>query len=480
MATIGSLASPGIGSGIDVNGIISQLMAVESRPIVNLQRAEGRLQAKLSGIGQLQGLVSSFKDALSALTKSDAYTQTLATSSDPTAVAATSSSSATAGAYAISVQALAASQTLVSASGLFTASTDVVGTGTLTLRLGTFSAGQTVFTPKTGSADVTISIGATENTLQGVRDKINAAKAGVVASIVTDVNGARLSLTSSATGAENGFRLTVVESGAPGLGRLGFNPPGAVNQMTLAQSAANSVATVNGISVTSTDNTLTSAIPGVTLSLNKVTTAPVTVTVSNNLDAVKAMLSKLASAYNDVNKFLSDQTRYDPQAKQGALFQGDSTIVRLQNRVRSLVAESSTASSTFTSLSAIGLEMQKDGSLKVNATKLDAAVKNLPELTKALSQASGGAPGSTGMATKLAEWADGLISATTGALPSQTKSLQKSLTANGKQQASLSDRLAATEQRLRAQYGALDTTVSRYKALNNYVTQQFYTTKPTT
>ncbi len=476
MASATSLSSPGIGSGLDVNTIISGLMAVEQRPLILLQKGEAKLQAKLSGFGQIQSLASSLNDALKVLTLGDVFKQTIANSSDSTTVAA-ASSNAVAASYAVTVQNLASTQTLVSGSGQFAAATDVVGTGTLTLRLGAWNAPvfpattPTAFTPKAGSSDINISIGVGEETLSGVRDKINAANAGVTASIVTDVSGSRLSIRSNDTGEANGFRLTVAETGAAGLGRLGFDPENAINDMSYAQAAANSRATINGIAVTSTTDSISDAITGVSLRLGKVTSTPVNVTVSNNTEAAKAALNRLASAYNDFAKTLGEQTGYNASTKKAGQFQGDSTAVGLLNQVRSMLTQSSTASATFSDMSSIGLEFQKDGTIKVNSTKLDNAVKNLPELSTALGNVSG-APASTGLAKRLNDYTEGLLAAT-GSFPTRTKSIQASITANSKDQQRVSDRLALTEQRLRAQYTALDKTMSKYNALNKYVTQQF-------
>jgi flagellar hook-associated protein 2 len=477
MVTATSLSSPGIGSGLDVNTIISGLMAVEQRPITLLQRAEAKLQSKLSGFGQIQSLASSLNDALKVLTLGDVFKQTIANSSDSTAVSAAATVAATAASYSITVQRLASTQTLVSGSGQFDAPTDVVGTGTLTLRLGAWNSVSatdttpTTFSPKAGSSDIAIAIDTASQTLEGVRDKINAAAAGVTASIVTDASGSRLSIRSNETGRTNGFRLTVAETGAAGLGRLGFDPESAVNDMAYAQAAANSRAVINGIAVTSTTDSVSDAITGVSLRLGKVTTSPVNVTVSANTEAAKAAINRLASAYNDFTAFVGQQTSYDPATKRAGQFQGDSTTVSLLNQVRGLITQSSTASATLGSFSNMGLELQKDGSIKVNSTKLDNAVRDLPELAKALGAVSGDTA-TTGLATRMGQYMTGLLDAS-GSFSSRTKSLQTSIASNTKDQQAVSARLVLVEQRLRAQYTALDSTMSKYNALNKYVTQQF-------
>lgn len=474
MATISgtpTISSAGIGSGLDVNAIVSQLLAVDTKPLSVLQATASKLQTQLSAFGRLQSLVSALQDATKPLLTSTNYSLTTAASSDVTAVGVTSTSSAVPGNYSVSVSALAASQTLVSASGQFTAATDVVGTGTLTISLGSYNAGQTTFTPKAGTQAVSITIDATNNTLAGIRDKINAANAGVTASIVTDSTGARLALQSTATGAVNGFKVAVVESGAAGLGRLGFDPTINVRQLTQTTAAADTQATVNGIAVTSSSTTLTNVIQGLTLSLSKVTASPVQLTVAANTDALKTMVTSFVSAYNALNAFVGDATKYDPVAKKGALLQGDSTTLGLQAQLRNVLGSYGSASTTFNTLSAIGLQFQKDGSLKIDDVKLSTAVQNPTELKKALSNVDTATPANNGFFKKLDDW-ESIALGTSGALPTRQQSIQKSIVANQKDQDAFQARLALTEKRLRSQYSALDSTVSQANALSKYVTQQ--------
>ena len=482
MATApGTISSAGIGSGLDVSSIVSSLMQVERLPLNNLKTQATTMQTRLSAFGQIQSLASSFRDSATNLAKADSFAMTNAASSEALSVSASSTTKAIPGSYLVAVSALSSTQSNVSASGQFTAATDVVGSGTITLRLGTWSTGQTAFTPKTGSADVVIPVGASEGTLAGIRDKINAANAGVSATVVTDATGSRLALQSTATGAENGFRVSVtdddsVNNDAAGLSRLAFDPPApaSANQLGLTQSAANTQATINGIAVSTAGNTLTDVVDGMTFNLGKVTTAPVTVTVSRNTDAVKSMLSGFVTAYNALNNLLTNVTAYNPASKQGALLQGDAAATGLQNQLRAMFGGPTGASSTFGTFSAIGLEFQKDGSLKLNDTKVAAALKNLPELTQALSNVDTATPANNGLAKKLALWADGLLAAT-GTLPGKAKSLQAQLASNSKNQAVASDRIDAVEKRIRAQYSALDKIMSDANGLSKYVQQQITT-----
>ena len=241
MATI---SSAGVGSGLDVNGIITQLMAIERQPLTALQREETKLTTKVSDVGKLQGLVSTMRDKAGSLSSSTLWSQTAGSSADAGAVSVTTTNGAAVGSYSVAVQQLAAAQTV--SSRVFTASDTAAqfGPGTLTIELGTWTGTPTSgFTPKTGAPAVTVTIDAADDTLAEVRDKINAANAGVTATIVNDASGARLAIRSTATGAENGFRISATETvddgvAANGLSALAYDALGS-SQMTRNQSAAN-------------------------------------------------------------------------------------------------------------------------------------------------------------------------------------------------------------------------------------------------
>lgn len=475
----GTISSTGIGSGLPISDIIASLMKVEQIPLTKLQTVATTMQTKLSAFGQMQSFVSSFRDAAAQLQNASSYAVTTATSSDATAVGASSTTKAIPGAYTISVSALASTQSTVSASGQFATGADLVGTGSMTLSLGTWSTGQTAFTAKPGSTDIVIPIGATENTLAGIRDKINAAKAGVSATLVTDASGTRLALQSSSTGATSGFRVTVADddmnnTDALGLSRLAFDPPSATTGTALTQSAKNTSAMINGIAVETTGSTLTDVVDGMTFNLSRVTTTPVTVNVARNTDSVKTLVTGFVASYNALASFLSSATTYDASTKQAALLQGDATTSSLQNQLRSMVGQAGKASTAFGSLSDLGLEFQKDGRLKVNDTKLSAALGKLPELTTAMTNVDLANPGNNGFAKTITSWADKLLSSD-GSLTGKTKSIQSQIASNQKDQNKLSDRLTGIEARIRAQYTALDTTMSKANALSKYVTQQITT-----
>ena len=469
-----AITSLGIGSGADINSIVTQLTALESRPLVQMRSAANVLQTQVSSYGQLSSLFGALQSAANNLTGSSLWTRSTATSSDDTAVAVVGGSTAAAGSYAVSVQKLAANQTVVSTTSYADAS-ELVGSGTLTLDIGKWDLPPMNFLPQVGRTPVTLPITASD-TLQTLRDKINGLGAGVNASIVTDSNGARLSLRSSSSGTENGFRLSVADgdgndADANGLSRFAFNPGGGSTQMEQKLAASNAEATVNGIAVVSASNELSGVIDGLTLRLRKEGLASTSIAVTSDRDVVKTAIQGFADAYNTLSKAITDQTKYDPGTKVGGPLQGDSAATGLQRQLRNLLNVASGASATFGRLSDVGLQVQRDGTLKVDAGKLDNATANLTELKKAFSNSDPGNSANDGFARRYAQLATQVLG-TDGSLTTRTEGLRNRITKNGEDQANLSDRVERFRARLVAQYTVLDGNLSKLNALSSYVTQQ--------
>ncbi len=202
-----ALSSPGIGSGLDVASIISQLMAVERQPLSALDAKEAKYQAQLTAYGSLKGALSSFQTAVTALADPAKFSAVTAKLADTAVATATASTAAVPGTYSIEVQALAQAHKLKSAA--FATSATTVGTGTLTIQFGTYSGG--VFSLNSDKAAKTISIDSNNSSLAGVRDAINAADAGVAASIVNDGSGNRLVISSQDSGVANALKISVTD-----------------------------------------------------------------------------------------------------------------------------------------------------------------------------------------------------------------------------------------------------------------------------
>lgn len=469
-----TISSPGIGSGLDVNSIITQLMAIERQPITDLQTKAKAVQAQISEYGKLKSAMSTLRDAAQKLSDSTTWGVATGKSSDASAVAVTVGTGAAIGSYALQVQALAKAQSV--ASGVFASSAATPGAGTLRIELGSWDSGQTAFTPNGNSTPLDITVESTD-TLQQIRDKINSAGAGVTASIVSDASGSRLLLRSTSTGVANAFRTTVTDddgnnTDAAGLSALAFDPSSGANAMTQTEGAADAAATLNGLPITSASNTLTNLVDGVTLTLSKVTTTPVDINVVQDNDTLKKSIQTFVDAYNALNTLLAGELKYDAANKTAGPLQGDSTAVGIQRQLRSLLGASPGASSVFARLPDVGLQIQSDGSLNVSSDKLDAALTNLPELKKLFANTDPLDPSHNGIARQLRDLGSSLLGVD-GSLTTRTEGLTHRVELNEDQQARLEARAEQTEKRLRAQYTALDATLGTLSSLSSYVTQQF-------
>jgi len=469
-----TLSSPGIGSGLDVKSIVTQLVAVEHQPIDALQTKTAAIQTKLSSFGLLQSYATNIRDIADKLSKPDFWSGTTASSADPTSVAVASTATAAAGSYLVNVTQLAKAQSL--ASKAYATSATSAGTGRLHVELGAWDDPPTTFTPDATKAAVDIDIVAGQDSLDAIKTKINAANAGVTASVLTDASGARLVLTSTSTGASSAVRITAtdddgINTDATGLSALAFNPPAAAGQMQQAQAAKNATATINGLTVSSATNKLDGVIAGVTLTLSKETTSPVSVQVGLDTASMKKAIGDFAKAYSDMNGYITQQTKYDATTKKAAVLQGDRATLTLQSNLRGLFLDSSTASLVYARLSDVGLEIQSDGSMKVNDTKLSAALaSNQAEVAKMFSSTASADPNEQGFAVRAKTLAGALI-ASDGAITTRTKSLRDNITRNQAQQDQMEKRVALVEARLTKQYGSLDTMLSQINATNSSLSQ---------
>lgn len=468
-----AISSPGIGSGLDVNSIVRQLVAIERQPITLLQKQASSVQSKLSVYGQIQSKLAALRDAAAALTQAGTWGQTLGSSADPAAVGVTTGAATRQGSYNVMVTALAAAQSNATATVPAYASADaLMGEGTLQIQLGAWNG--TAFTSAASALSVTIGPGA--QTLAQVRDAINVANAGVTASVLSDASGARLVLRSTATGMDNGFRIGVIDSDgtngdASGLSALAYDPQAGISAMTLAQGAANAQATINNLPVNSASNTLESVIDGITLTLSRVTTAPVQVSATSDQASIRNRIDSFVTAYNEVNSLLAEQTKYDAATKRAGLLQGDSAALGIRSQLRNVLGATSGGSSVFSRLSEIGFDVKVDGSISVNATKLSNGLSNLAEIARLFSNSDPSVPANDGIATQLRRLTDRML-AFDGTVQSHTEGLQGRLDLNRDRQERLESRVARTEARLRAQYAALDTQMNQLAGLSSYVQQQ--------
>lgn len=464
MATI---SSPGIGSGLDIQSIVSQLVALEKAPLTQLKTQATSLQTKLSTMGTIKSQVSALGDAAAKLSKASGWDPVKATSSNPSAIGVTVKAGAPATSITMEVQNLAKAQSTASAA--VTAGT-AMGTGSMTIELGQWSGSS--FTAGSGTP-VTIDIDAGQDSLSSIASKINDSDAGVSATVLRDASGERLLVRSKATGEENAFRITVADddgddTDAAGLSRLAFSV-GNANGMSRSQNAENAQATINGVPITSASNTLSGTLTGMSIQLSQETTAPVTIDVTNDTEAIRSNVKAFVDAYNTLNSTLTSALRYDEATKTAGPLQGDATTVGLQNALRGMM-RSVSASTPYSRLSDVGIELKSGGKLEINATKMDAALDNLDDL-KALFTSTSSDPTATGFGWKIKNFAEGLIDAD-GTVSNKTDALKASIKRNSLDQDRVNDKAARTEKRLLAQYNAMDAAVGSLNGLSAFVSQQ--------
>jgi flagellar hook-associated protein 2 len=468
MATITSL---GIGSGLDINSMVEQLVALERRPLTQMRSDASRLQTQVSSYGKMQSLFSGLQDAANTLSGNTLWTRAVAKSSDETVAGVSAGNGATTGSYEVTVAKLARSHT-ASSLDTFADSTALVGAGTLSIAIGGWNTGETTFTPKAGSSSVDIAVTATD-TLAQVRDKINAAGAGVTASIVSDASGSRLALRSASSGVDNGFRVSALDDDGnnvdgAGLSRIAYDPP-AGTRMQRAQAGVNAEATVNGIAVNSASNELSGVVQGLTITLRK-EGASAEIGVTADREAMTNAVKTFADAYSQLAQYIGEQTKYNEASKTGGALQGDSSATGLLSRLRSVLNLPSGAAAAFPRMSDLGLQQQRDGTLKVDEAKLATAMADLAELKKAFGNSDSVTPANEGFARRYATLAQ-QVTGVDGNLTTRTTGLRKLIDRNGDAQSRLEDRVERFKSRLVAQYTAMDANLSKLNALSSYVTQ---------
>jgi flagellar hook-associated protein 2 len=483
-----AISSLGIGSGLDVNSIISQLTALEKQPLVALQTKAADIQSKISSVGQISSQMSALNDAAFNLSLDGSWNGTTATSSNTSAVSVTASSSATPTSFSMQVSQLATAQSTASSA---VAADAQIGTGTLTIDIGTWDFGTTanptvppVFTAGS-TPSVSITIGQGENTVSGIAAKINNANAGVTATVLQDVTGQRLLIRSNTTGAAAGFRIQATDDDGnntdnAGLSSLAFDPGTAPSNpsdsgfgmgLNPYQQGQNSVATINGVTVTSASNTVQNAVPGLTFKLGQVTTGPVEIDVAADTATITKNIQSLVDAYNALNSSLADATKYDASTQTAGILQGDSVIVGLQNSLRNMMTSSTGGSGAFSNLSQLGISLQLGGALTVDASKLSAALSSNLSDVKNLFTLNNNDPATNGIARKAKDFATAALSVD-GLVTNESNALQGQATANQKDQDSVNAHADAVAAQLKATYSALDVQMGSLTALNQFVTQQ--------
>ncbi|MES2017418.1 MAG: flagellar filament capping protein FliD [Pseudomonadota bacterium] len=462
-----AISSGGIGSGLPVESLVTQLMAVERKPLDLLTSKEAGFQAKLSAFGTMKSTLAALQTAAKALSTPAQLAPMKASVLNATVMGVSAGAGATAGSYNIEVQTLAESQKLKTAVG-FSNTTDIVGSGVITFDFGSYDTGNPpVFTANVANPTKTVTIDPAARTLADIKAAINNANIGVTASIINDGSANYLAFTST-SGAANAMKISVSD---PSLNALSFDGDPLTSNMAQTVAAQDAVIFVDTVKVTKSSNTITDAIEGITLNLTATTATGVTtkVSVTPQMADVKTAIEAYVKTYNEASKSMADLTAYDVSTGKGAVLNGDGTVRSVQNQLRALIASSVTgAPAGSASLTDIGITTQRDGSLAIDATKLN---KALADPSKNLSALFAGVGTSRGFGAQM-DVVLGRILSPVGTITSHTKSINSSIKDIGKQRDTLTARLVGVETRYRKQFSALDVAMASMTTTSSYLTQQ--------
>ncbi|GIU20153.1 flagellar filament capping protein FliD [Shewanella sp. MBTL60-007] len=428
------LTSVGIGSGMDINGIVSALVGAENDPkVAKFDADEGRLNAQISGIGSLKSALTEFQDSLEKLTDPDTFIARKVELSNKDFISATADETAVAGSYKIEVEQLAESQKIGSAA--VADATAALGEGSLTLGV--------------DGKDFTISVEAGDS-LETVMQKINDAEdnVGVTATIINGDNGPQLVMTSDETGTANNITVTATDTD----GGTGLSDTFTMTELSAAKDA---VLYVDGLKVTSGSNEVENVITGVSLTLkDEDLSKSTTLTISPDTDSVKKSVEGFVESYNDLMGTISDLSSYDAETETAGILQGDSMIRSIQSQLRGVLSSSFDTADGTTMLANIGVKTTQQGTLEIDEDILDKALDSDMSQIREMFSAE-----DTGLAAKL----DGLVETyvqSGGTLDSRDETLDNQVDRITDSREQLARKMAAYETRLFAQFNAMDLMVA--------------------
>jgi flagellar hook-associated protein 2 len=441
--------SLGFGSGLDIKQLVTDLSSASRDPkVARISTLTTQNQAQISAVAQARSDLEGFADSLQQMID-DGSLRSTPTVSDDSVLSVTARAGLSADSFSatVVVNSLARAQTTYSA--IVADKSAAIGTGTMTLSV--------------GGVNKTITIDATNNSLEGLATAINASGAGVSASIVADTGGSRIVL-KGATGEANAFTLAADAGADPALAAFGYGAGGA---MALGQSAANATFTIDGIAYSRATNSIDDVIPGMALTLKKAAPGqPVDIGASRPLDMIRQTVGDFVSVYNQLKKSLTA----------AAGMSGTTSSLRsLERELSDMVNKVLTSGSGISRLSDIGISSAKDGTLTLDSAKLEKALTTDAGAVEALfsprRDATHTATTDPGIAGILDAIRDKAVESD-GAIGRISKSLADKSSSLAEQLEKVEEREAAYKARLEKQYSALDVKLNAFKATQAYLEQQ--------
>jgi flagellar hook-associated protein 2 len=441
MATI---SSTGIGSGLDIDSLVSKLVAAErSSGQTRIDNKKGKLTEQFSAMSTLMGGMSAFQSSLNALVSAGSFTSRKVSVSDEKAFTAKADSKAAAGSYDVQVKQLAKASQL--GSDAFATAGTKVGTGKLTISV--------------GASSFSIDVADGANSLSNIRDAINKSSSnkGVQASLLTDVEGTHLVLTSTKSGAN--YALSVAASGGDGgLQKLVYDPaPAGTRNMEVRSEAKDAIVFVSGYEIHSDSNTVTNAVEGVTLTLKAETEVGKTVQLGVDRDdtAIQDAAKKFVDAYNSLAGTIKSLSKYDVSTDTGGPLIGDAMLRNIDSQIRKVISTPvAGVNGSYTTLASLGITTQADGKLKLDTVRFNAALQANPGAVSDIFTSS------NGVAVKLADFMATKTSAT-GEVTVRSSNITDTLVDLKDQQDALNARMKVIEQRYYKQFNALDTMLAQ-------------------
>lgn len=435
----------GLATGLDTSTIIEQLMELERTPITRLEADQTWQNNRLEAYTELDTRLKSFADKIKNLNFSSTLLQrSVKQSSEEFLSTSVTSDAVTGASYQVEVVSLAQVQKSVSG-GYADRSSALFGTGQLTLTVG-------------GSGH-TIDIDATNNSLEGLVNSINEADIGVSAAII-NTGDPDAPYRMILTGEDVAKEFSMDTSGLVDGEALSIGDP--------VQAASRAVVRVDTIEIYSDSNTLSDAIPGVTLDLLKGEEGKTTtLNISVDKESVKSAIAAFAEGYNEVISFISGQSAIN--GSESGVLGGDASINTIKRRLQNMLTESTSNSGIFKTISQLGFETQKDGTLSLNDATLTKAINtNLEDLVNLLA----GEEGVTGVATKFKNYLYDMTNSGTGLLKTKQDSIDSNLNKIETRITAIEARLEQRQKSLEAQFSAMETLVSGLNSQSTYLTQQ--------
>jgi len=444
----GAGAFTGLGQGIDVNAFVQLALGGDQANINNLQSQETGINTQSSALAHITSTLTLLKSAASALNDPlGVVNSELAASSNSNAVTATAASTATAGTHTIAVTSLATTSSFYS---------DAVAASTTPL-----ATGDTISISAGGTSVATVTVDSTNNTLTKIAAAINAQTTAVRASVINDANGARLAFVSAASGAPGNLAVT---------GSLHRTDTTAI---TFIQAVAglNAVLTVDGVPISSTTNTVSNVINGVTLNLAGATgNTPVTLTVAPDTSSIATSINHLVTSYNAAINAINAQFQVSANGTGGGPLEADGSLRQAQQALLGAITHSVAGSGGQVNLTNLGINVNNDGTLTVNSGGLSTALSsNFSGVQSFLQTAS------TGFAGNLITVLSGLTDSISGVLGLDANGLTQSSKALSQQVSDLQSAMAVKQQNLIAVYARVNTTLQELPLLQSQLSQQLAT-----